>query len=104
MKPAFALLLIAALHASAANIVERGPWAGALTPTSAVVKAKLTVPIETARLALSKSPDLGRAFYVPAERGDSPVAAFHVHNLQPNLYYYYAVEVSGVRDLQNRGR
>ena len=77
MKPALAVLLIAALHAPAANIVERGPWAGALTPTSAVVKAKLALPNETARLALSKSPDLSRAFYVPAERGDSPVALFH---------------------------
>ena len=104
MKPALAVLLIAALHAPAANIVERGPWAGALTPTSAVVKAKLALPNETARLALSKSPDLSRAFYVPAERGDSPVASFHIRNLEPNLYYYYAVEVSGARDMQNRGR
>ena len=54
-------------------------------------------------LALSKNPDLSRAFYVPAERGDSH-ASFHVRNLEPNLYYYYAVDVSGVRDLQNRGR
>jgi phosphodiesterase/alkaline phosphatase D-like protein len=104
MKPAFAVFLIAALHASAANIVERGPWAGALTPTSAVVKAKLARPTETARLALSKNPDLSRAFYVPAERGDSLIASFHVRNLEPNLYYYYAVDVSGDRDLQNRGR
>jgi len=104
MKPAFAVLLIAALHASAANIVERGPWAGALTPTSAVVKAKLALPTETARLALSKNPDLSRAFYAPAQPGDSRIASFHVRNLEPNLYYYYAVEVSGIRDLQNRGR
>ena len=40
----------------------------------------------------------------PAERGDSRIASFHVRNLEPNLYYYYAVDVSGVRDLQNRGR
>ena len=104
MKPAFAVLFIAALHASAANIVERGPWAGALTPTSAVVKAKLGVPIENARLALSKNPDFSRSFYVPPEGGDSRIASFHIRNLEPNLYYYYAVDVSGVRDLQNRGR
>src|SRR5687768_5830798 len=103
MKPVLALLLVTAFHASAA-VVERGPWAGALTPTSAVVKAKLSVPAETARLALSKNADLSRAFYAPAQAGDSRVATFNVRNLEPNLYYYYAVEVSGVRDLQYRGR
>ena len=104
MKPAFALVLATALHASAAHLVERGPWAGALTPTSAVVKAKLTVPVETVRLALSKSQDLARAVYVPAKPGEGSIAAFDLRNLEPNVYYYYAIEAFGARDLQNRGR
>jgi len=104
MKAALALFLVTAFHASAANLVDRGPWAGALTPTSAVVKAKLSVPAATVRLALSKNTDLSRAFYVRARATESPVATFEVRDLEPNRYYYYAVESTGSLDQQHRGR
>jgi phosphodiesterase/alkaline phosphatase D-like protein len=104
VKRACLILVISAVHVGAASLVERGPWSGALTPTSAVVKAKIALGIAPLRLAVSINPDLSHPFYVPAERTDNRVAAFKTHNLLPNHYYYYAVESSGLTDLQNRGR
>jgi phosphodiesterase/alkaline phosphatase D-like protein len=104
MKLAVALCLVITAGLHAASLVERGPWSGALTPTSAVVKAKLAVPVSTVRLAVSKSPDLARPVYTLPEGGDSPVATFRVGNLEPSLYYYYAVEAAGRSDLEHRGR
>src|SRR5687768_10692175 len=94
----------AALDSAAATSVELGPWSGGLTPTSAVVKAKILANSPQVRLALSRNPDLSRPFYVAPENRESRVASFQVHNLEPNQYYYYAVESSGHIDLQHRGR
>jgi alkaline phosphatase D len=88
----------------AAALVERGPWSGALTPTSAVVKARIAVKVEFLRLALSTNTDLSRPFYVPAESTDSRIATFKPAHLAPNRYYYYAFESKGLIDTQNRGR
>jgi alkaline phosphatase D len=86
------------------TLVERGPWSGALTPTSAVVKAKIAVKVDSLRLALSTNADLSRPFYVPAENSDSRIATFKPKHLAPNRYYYYAFESKGLIDTQNRGR
>jgi phosphodiesterase/alkaline phosphatase D-like protein len=99
-----ACVVIGIGHVTAATLVERGPWSGALTPTSAVVKAKVVLNLPNLRLAVSKNADLSRALYVTAERKESRVATFHVHNLEPNQYYYYALESGGGIDLEHRGR
>lgn len=99
-----ACLVLSACDVAATTIVERGPWSGALTPTSAVVKAKVALNLPALRLAVSKNPDLSRAFYVPAERSESRVATFRPRNLDPNQYYYYALEAGGSMDLDRRGR
>src|SRR5438093_8977358 len=98
------MLILSAAQFGAASVVERGPWSGALTPTSAVVKAKLILSAAPVRLAVAMNPDLSHPFYGQAEKSDSRIATFRVHNLVPNHYYYYALESSGVTDLQSRGR
>lgn len=104
MKFAPALLLALALQCPAAGIVERGPWSGALTPTSAVVKAKMAAGAATPRLVLSKNPELTHPMFIAADAGESQVVTFRARNLEPNIYYYYALEAGGQRDLQRRGR
>ena len=104
MKLALAFSLVAACGLHAAALVERGPWSGALTPTSAVVKAKLGVPTGAARLGVSKNADLSRPVYIPAEAGEGRVATFRVNNLEPSLYYHYVVQAAGQSDLGHRGR
>jgi phosphodiesterase/alkaline phosphatase D-like protein len=99
-----ACVVISTCHVTAATIVERGPWSGALTPTSAVVKAKIVLNLPNLRLAVSRNADLSRALFVAAEKSESHIVTFHVRNLEPNQYYYYAVDAGGGMDLEHRGR
>jgi prolyl oligopeptidase len=89
--------------------VERGPWSGAITPTSAIVKAKLRDPGAKARLLISREPTLKRATRLPlqvagAEGGK--VVAFSLDHLLPDTEYHYGLEVDGelVRDKAGRFR
>ena len=89
--------------------VERGPWSGAVTPASAVVKAKLRDPGVRARLIVSRNPSLTRATRTPTQTSSfegGRVVAFALNNLQPDTEYYYVVEVDGevVRDKPGRFR
>jgi len=88
------------------TLVERGPWSGAVTPTSATVKAKLPLPGMTARLAVSQNPLLTpKSFTEPAhsETNSGNVVAFTLENLKPATRYYYALEVDGRLDRPSRG-
>jgi phosphodiesterase/alkaline phosphatase D-like protein len=107
VKPALAILAcfaLAPLDVPAVGSVELGPWSGALTPTSAVVKAKIAANLTQVGLAVSRNADLSHPFFVAPEKRESRVASFHVQKLEPNQYYYYAVEAGGQLDLQHRGR
>ena len=104
VKLLLTILLLGSLSLPAATLVERGPWSGALTPTSAVVKAKIALKVDSLRLALTTNADLSRPFYVPAEKSDSRIATFKPKHLAPNRYYYYVLESKGLIDMQNRGR
>jgi prolyl oligopeptidase len=89
--------------------VERGPWSGAVTPASAVVKAKLRDPGARARLVISRNASLTRATRTPAQISSfegGKVVAFPLNNLQPDTEYYYALEVDGevIRDKAGRFR
>jgi predicted esterase len=88
------------------TLVERGPWSGAVTPTSAVVKAKLPLAGMTARLVVSKNALLTRPILLPSVRAETnhyQLVEFAVQNLQPNTHYYYALEVDGRLDRASRG-
>ncbi len=88
------------------TLVERGPWSGAVTPNSAVVKAKLPYEGMTARLGVSKSPLLSRLVYTPPARSETnqhDLVAFPVEGLQADTHYYYALEVDGRLDRASRG-
>ena len=88
------------------TLVDRGPWSGAVTPTSVVVKAKLPLDGMVARLAVSRNALLSRPLYtlpVRAETNRHDLVAFEVENLQPDTHYYYALEVDGRLDRATRG-
>jgi prolyl oligopeptidase len=87
--------------------VARGPWAGALTPASAVVKARLAREGLTARLALSENPLLTKPRFTPAVRtssNDYYMASFELAGLKPDTQYYYAYEVNGKLERARRGQ
>jgi phosphodiesterase/alkaline phosphatase D-like protein len=88
------------------SIIDRGPWSGAVTPTSAVIKAKLAREGMMAMLVVSKSPSLSRPIYfgpAPSDANHGNVVAFSVENLNPDTQYYYALEVDGRRERGKSG-
>lgn len=83
-------------------------WSGGVTPTSAVVKAKLATDSSIARLAVSAAPDFSSPVYsnwdtaLTAE--NNRVVRLEAVGLSPRQRYYYAVEVNGTLDTENVGR
>ncbi len=83
-------------------------WSGAVTCSSATVKAKLIMDSTAARLAVSTQPDLSAPIYsnwdtaITAE--NNRVVAFEIAGLTAGQQYYYAVEVGGALDTEKVGR
>lgn len=89
------------------SLIERGPWAGGVTPTSAVVKAKLAEPGLTARLVVSKSSQFRRPLYfgpVVSETNQYNIVSFELTGLEPDTPYHYALEINGRPDRRHRGQ
>lgn len=82
-------------------------WSGAVTPTSAVVKAKILRDSQAVRLVTSPAEDLSNPLYSPYQPAEADlnnrVASLAISGLTPNTLYHYAVEVDGVVDTVQRG-
>ena len=84
-------------------LVDRGPWVGGVTPTSAVVKVKVAREGASARLSFGES---GRtvSFTPPKQAEKSRLVRFDLPNLKPATHYFYNVEVDGRFDRANLGQ
>ena len=104
------LLLAAACPAAAAPVpsaIEIGPWSGAITPTSAVVKAKLTREGAIARLIVSKRVDFSEPSSSSTDTASGErnrIVTFLLANLEPDTTYFVAPQVDGRADLDHRAR
>ncbi|HXH23336.1 MAG TPA: alkaline phosphatase D family protein [Dehalococcoidia bacterium] len=81
-------------------------WAGATTPTSFEVRAKLARAGAEARLVVSTRPGLEDPVYsAPAKARPEAnrVVALRAEGLRPATTYYYGVEVEGRLDAYQRG-
>lgn len=76
------LLLVALAGGVNAGMVEVGPWCGAVTPTSAVVKARVSGPVPLT---------LGDGSVVLPSVSPSGVATYRLEGLQSNTTYRYRV-------------
>lgn len=88
------------------SLIDRGPWAGAVTPGSAVVKAKLAEADLEAQLVLSKSVLLTDCLRIgPVQSGSNThnLVRFDLRNLDPGTRYFYALEVNGRVERRQRG-
>jgi prolyl oligopeptidase len=88
------------------SLISRGPLSGGVTPTSAVVKAKLAREGLPARLLVSKDPQFTKPLHTPAVLSDTNeynVVKFDVSGLEPSTQYYYALEVNGRVDRKKTG-
>lgn len=89
------------------SLVDRGPWSGGITPTSAVVKAKLLHDGMSARLILSKNPlftpssSPGQA---KSERQGHNLVEFPLGSLDPDTEYHYGLEINGRFDWASQGQ
>jgi alkaline phosphatase D len=88
--------LVADARCSAGSAITAGPWSGAITPTSAVVKVAHTAEADAIRLRVGTDPDLSRARTLSATPAQSSgtVAGFALTDLQPATRYYYVVQVA----------
>src|SRR5437667_12368375 len=72
-------------------LVDRGPWVGAVTPTSATVKVK--VAREGAVTRLSCAAAGGPATFSELHKaGQSRIVGFELRNLKASTHYFYNVE------------
>jgi hypothetical protein len=83
-------------------------WSGAMTTTSASVKAKLTQDSLLVRLAVSLDSSFSAPLYSDYDTAltseNSRVVDLQISGLTPNQQYLYALEVGGVLDLQTKGK
>jgi prolyl oligopeptidase len=88
------------------SLVDRGPLIGAVTPTSARLKAKLARDGLEARLVLSKNPLLTRrsnAGRAVSATNQYNIVEFPLNRLEPDTKYYYALEIEGRPERTKRG-
>jgi alkaline phosphatase D len=105
------MLVLAALTAppaawSALSPIASGPWSGAVTATSAVVKARLVFPGASARLLFSTNANFRPPAYSPRVEADTNrnnFVTFALTNLTPARRYFHALEVDGRLVLDRRG-
>jgi hypothetical protein len=79
----------------------RWMWAGAVTPTSVTVRARVQHEGSTVRLAVAGTPDLQDPTLtnpVTVRAQDSEVVSLTARHLRPDRRYYYALEVDGSLD------
>jgi phosphodiesterase/alkaline phosphatase D-like protein len=88
------------------TVIERGPWSGGVTDSSAVVKARLQDQCLRVRLVVSDKDSLEKPrIYGPVvtEESSYNIATFEATGLRPGTQYFYALEVDGRRDRARRG-
>lgn len=83
-------------------------WSGAITPTSARIKAKISDEGAVARVACTGFPDLTGLSFSPPDTAllavSNRVIDASVSGLVPGTKYYYAVEIDGVLDTSKVGQ
>ena len=73
-------------------------WSGAVTSTSASVRAKPNVEFDQTNLILSTSDDLSDPRSISPADPSGEVIGFNFDELEPNTEYFYALEFDGVID------
>ena len=87
--------------------IDRGPLSGAITPSTALIKAKLSREGSSAKLLYGTDAKLKRVTRtapVTAHGDRGKVVAFPLKDLKPDTQYYYMLEVEGKSDLEKAGR
>ena len=83
-------------------------WSGAVSLTSATVKAKIRYDSTAVRLLVSENEDLSNPIYseVYAARleENNRVVSLPISPLRPDTQYYYLIEADGVVDPTQRGK
>ncbi len=102
------LLLFAVGLTTVRAVDEENPvlwvWSGAVTSSSAIVKARIRSEVSAVQLILSNEPDFAGSIRVAEKPDADGVVAFSLRELKSDTLYYYAVETRGRRALSGRFR
>lgn len=89
----FVVVFLAAGSVACGSLVSRGPWAGAVTDSSARVIGKLSVPADGAWLEIAENSEFAPVRRVPAAAlppaSQPEMAHFAIDGLRPNTRYHY---------------
>jgi phosphodiesterase/alkaline phosphatase D-like protein len=96
----FLLTLAGVANSFAESFITAGPWTGAVTHTSAVVKVSLSAKVSATALLVATQANWrdARRFQAMLTLSHGSVAGFAVNGLKPDTRYYYAVESGGEVD------
>jgi phosphodiesterase/alkaline phosphatase D-like protein len=91
---------------------QAGPWCGALTDTSVVIKASVLRSVTSAQVVVAEDAALSvNATMFPGSLWTDPerdyrhkIATFEPHGLRPNTTYHFALELDGDRTRAQPGR
>lgn len=89
------------------SLIDRGPWSGAVTPTSAVVKARVAPVGARVRLVISENASLTPAIYPASDQASTNrynLVELAATGLKPNTQYHYALEINGRLEPSRHGR
>ena len=94
-------------------LTQSGPWCGALTDTSAVIRASVVAEVNTVHMIIAESEDLranptthsaGPLWADLTGRYPDKVATFHLTGLRPDTQYFYSIELNGRTSTALAGR
>lgn len=87
--------------------IGSGPWSGAVTPTTATIKAKLWQGGVSTRLQLMEDPSGRRAQFlgpVTSSPDSGNIVSFDLSSLKPDTSYTYTLEVAGRLEPAKQGK
>jgi hypothetical protein len=98
--------ILGGLTISSSASGDSRPWSGAVTPTSAIVKARISGAAGEARLAVSRSAAFTDLVEIQSEAPQSgaDIATFKLTGLHPGTQYHYAIRENGSSSLSGAGK
>src|SRR4051812_2208221 len=87
------------------KLVDHGPWIGAVTATSSVVKVRVAAEGMSVRLSVGESGGARAVSFTDRQLATSSrIVAFPLRNLKPSTHYLFNVEVNGRFDRSTLGQ
>ncbi len=98
------VFIIASSALAQASVIEVGPWTGAVTSKSAIVKCVPKKDFQKIDLLLGEGENPNKWQKFPLSQSSGQSVSFHLTGLKPNSSYQYVIEVDGKPDREKIGK